>query len=77
MIGFVGLVVPHFIRKLVGSMHFHLLPLAAIWGAIALTLADCGARFIARPYELPVGIVTALMGAPIFLWVVLGRPNAK
>lgn len=77
MIGFVGLVVPHFVRRLVGSMHFHLLPLASIWGAIALTLADCGARFLARPYELPVGVITALMGAPIFLWIILGRQNAK
>ncbi|MBI2711694.1 MAG: iron ABC transporter permease [Bdellovibrio sp.] len=70
MIGFVGLVVPHFIRRFNGSMHFHLIPLAAIWGSLALVLADLGARYLARPYELPVGVVTALLGAPLFLAVV-------
>lgn len=73
MIGFIGLVVPHFVRHLVGSLHFRLIPLAAIWGATALTLADVLARMLARPYEVPVGVVTALIGAPLFLWVMLKR----
>jgi iron complex transport system permease protein len=73
MIGFVGLVVPHFVRRLVGSLHLSLLPLSAIWGAAALTAADALARVLARPYELPVGVVTALVGAPLFLWIMLQR----
>lgn len=73
MIGFVGLVIPHFARRLVGSLHFSLIPLCAIWGAAALTLADTLARVALRPYELPVGVVTSLIGVPIFLWVVLKR----
>lgn len=77
MVGFVGLVVPHFARKFVGSLHYKLLPLAAIWGAAALTAADGLARVIARPYELPVGVVTALIGAPVFLAVILGRKETQ
>jgi iron complex transport system permease protein len=69
MIGFVGLVVPHFVRKFAGSLHRGLLPLAALWGAAVLMAADLGARLVANPYELPVGVVTALFGAPLFLWV--------
>lgn len=71
MIGFVGLVIPHLARKLVGSLHLRLLPLAAVLGATTLTLADCLSRIIARPYELPVGVITALLGAPVFLWILL------
>jgi iron complex transport system permease protein len=73
VIGFVGLVVPHFVRRLVGSLHFVLLPLCAIWGGTALIGADCLARMITRPYELPVGAVTALIGAPLFLWIMLRK----
>jgi len=76
MVGFVGLVVPHFARKMGGSLHRRLIPLCAIWGGTTLTLADCLARLIARPYELPVGVVTALVGAPLFLWIMLRRPAA-
>lgn len=78
MIGFVGLVIPHIARKLVGSLHIRLVPLAAILGATTLTFSDSLARIIARPYELPVGVITALMGVPIFLWVMLqnqSRPS--
>ena len=73
MIGFIGLIVPHFARRMVGSMHGRLLPLAAIWGAASLTAADGLARMVARPYELPVGVVTALVGAPVFIWVILRK----
>ena len=71
MIGFIGLVVPHFVRQFVGSLHRKVLPVAAIWGAAALTAADTLARISFKPYELPVGIVTAIVGAPLFLWVML------
>jgi iron complex transport system permease protein len=73
MIGFVGLVVPHFVRRFEGALHYRLIPLCAIWGAAALVGADALARVAARPYELPVGVVTALAGAPLFLWVMLRR----
>ena len=73
MIGFVGLVVPHFARRLVGSLHLRLLPLCAIWGAATLTAADGLSRWLLKPYELPVGVITALLGAPVFLWIMLGR----
>lgn len=76
MIGFVGLVVPHFIRRWVGSLHLHLIPLCGIWGAIILTLADVLSRVLIRPYELPIGVVTALFGAPVFLWIMLKRQES-
>jgi vitamin B12 transport system permease protein len=75
MVGFVGLVVPHFSRKWVGSLHGKLIPLCAIWGAGLLTAADALSRAVAAPYELPVGVVMALAGAPVFLWVMLKRPS--
>jgi len=79
MIGFVGLMVPHFLRGRVGSLHFRLLPLCGIWGAASLTAADTFARVAARPYELPVGVVTALIGAPLFVLILLKglRPGSR
>ncbi len=68
MIGFVGLVVPHLVRTLLGPDHRRLLPASALAGATLLVLADLGARTVAAPAELPVGVVTALLGAPFFLW---------
>lgn len=75
MIGFIGLVVPHFVRRLTGSLHLHMIPLCGIWGGSVLMLADCVSRTAIRPYELPVGIVTALIGAPAFLWIMLRKPE--
>jgi iron complex transport system permease protein len=66
MIGFVGLVVPHAIRRLWGPMHASLLPAAFLLGGAFLVLADAVARSAAPPLELPVGIVTALVGVPLF-----------
>ncbi len=77
LIGFVGLVVPHFVRGFAGSLHKRMLPLCAIWGAFALTLADLLARVSARPFELPAGVMTALLGAPVFLWVMIRAPKAR
>lgn len=65
-IGFIGLVLPHAIRLIVGSRHRVLLPLVALLGAIVLVWADTIARTAFEPRELPVGIVTAILGAPIF-----------
>ncbi|WP_440900353.1 FecCD family ABC transporter permease [Actinosynnema sp.] len=69
-IGFVGLVLPHLCRLLVGPDHRWLLPLSALGGAALLTTADVVGRVVTRPEEIDVGIITALIGAPFFIWVV-------
>ncbi|MFD4167256.1 FecCD family ABC transporter permease [Streptomyces albidoflavus] len=69
-IAFVGLVVPHICRLLVGVDHRWLLPLSMLLGAVLLTAADVVGRVVARPSEIDVGIVTALIGAPFFLYIV-------
>ena len=74
-IGFVGIVVPHLLRLLAGPDHGRLLPNAALMGGAMLVAADMAARTVVAPAELPIGIVTALIGAPIFLWLLLGRRN--
>ncbi|MFD2230248.1 FecCD family ABC transporter permease [Alkalimarinus sediminis] len=66
IIGFIGLVIPHLVRMLTGPDHRTLLPLSAIVGALLLLLADIGARLLMAPSELPVGLLTAVMGAPFF-----------
>ncbi|MCM2279113.1 MAG: iron ABC transporter permease [Oligoflexia bacterium] len=73
MIGFVGLVIPHFARRSAGALHRTLLPVAALWGAGTLAAADALGRAAGGTHELPVGVVTALVGAPLFLWIMLRR----
>ncbi|HEU5128219.1 MAG TPA: iron ABC transporter permease [Glycomyces sp.] len=68
-IGFVGLVIPHISRIAVGADHRRLLPVAVLGGAVFLMAADLGARTAAAPTEIPIGIVTAVVGAPFFLWL--------
>ena len=70
IISFVGLVVPHVIRLIVGPDHRFLLPASILGGAIALLLADLLARTVVVPAELPLGVVTAMIGGPFFLWLV-------
>jgi len=72
-IGFVGLILPHAVRLLVGPGHRALLPLSALVGAIFLVWADTAARSLFEPRELPVGIVTAIIGAPIFALLLARR----
>ena len=72
-IGFVGIVVPHLVRMMVGADHRVVLPAAALFGAAFLIVCDLIARTIFPPVELPVGIVTALIGGPFFLWLLLRR----
>lgn len=72
-IGFVGLVVPHCCRLLVGIDHRWTLPFSALVGACLLLAADILGRIVARPAELDVGIVTAMIGAPVFIWIVRKR----
>lgn len=69
-IGFVGLVIPHACRLLIGVDHRWLLPFSAILGAVLLTAADIVGRIVARPEEIDVGIITALIGAPFFIYIV-------
>jgi iron complex transport system permease protein len=69
-IAFVGLVIPHLCRLLVGTDHRWLLPFSAVAGAALLVAADVIGRIVTRPTEIPVGIVTALVGAPFFIWIV-------
>ncbi len=71
LIGFIGLVVPHLMRLLVGPDHRLLLPASALAGASLLLLADLVARLALAPAELPIGIVTALIGAPFFLYLLM------
>lgn len=68
-IGFVGLVVPHLVRMALGANHRWLLPACILAGAVALALADWLARIVVVPAELPIGLVTALVGGPFFLWL--------
>ncbi len=74
LIGFVGLIVPHIARMLVGSRHAYVLPVSALLGGSLLVAADAVARTIAAPRELPIGIVTAVAGAPFFLWLLRRAP---
>jgi len=71
IIGFIGLVVPHMVRRIIGSDHRFLLPASCIGGALLLLVADTGARLLLAPHVLPVSILTAFMGAPVFLWLII------
>ncbi|WP_254878971.1 iron ABC transporter permease [Streptomyces sp. NA04227] len=74
-VGFIGLMVPHAARLVVGAGHRALLPVAALGGALALVLADLGARTVAAPQDIPVGVLTALIGGPFLLWLMRRRPE--
>lgn len=72
-IGFVGLVVPHVARMLVGSNHQRVLPVSALAGALFLVLVDLLSRTIFAPAEIPIGVITALIGGPFFIWMLVHR----
>lgn len=72
-IGFIGLIIPHFTRLLFGTDHKLLCPIAFLLGGCLLVLADTAARTLFSPAEIPVGIITALIGAPFFAWVLSRR----
>ncbi|WP_250528903.1 iron ABC transporter permease [Caballeronia sp. ATUFL_F1_KS4A] len=74
-IGFVGLVVPHLLRLAFGNDQRMLVPAAALAGGLAVMAADLVARTVIAPAQLPVGVVTALIGVPMFLWMLLRRPR--
>jgi iron complex transport system permease protein len=70
-IGFVGIIVPHLVRLLVGSDHRLVLPASILFGASFVIICDLVARTMFSPLEVPVGVVTALVGGPFFLWLLL------
>jgi iron complex transport system permease protein len=70
-VGFIGIVVPHLVRLMVGSDHRVVLPAATLFGAAFLVLCDLMARTLMAPVEIPVGIITALIGGPFFLWLLV------
>lgn len=76
MIGFVGLVVPHIVRVLIGPAHRRLLPASMLAGASFVILADLLARTVRRPEEIRLEIITAAVGAPFFLYLLLTRNRA-
>ena len=75
-IGFVGLVIPHIARLLVGPRHRRLVPAAMLCGAIFLVWVDVLARVAAIPQEIPLGVVTGIIGAPVFL-ILMGRSHYR
>jgi len=72
-IGFIGIIVPHIVRLMVGSDHRIVLPAAVLFGAAFTVLCDLAARTVMAPVELPVGVITALIGGPFFLWLLVKR----
>lgn len=77
LLGFVGLIVPHAVRKIAGSESRVVLPLCAIGGAGFVTVCDLGCRVVFAPYELPVGIGMSVLGGPFFLWLLLREKGGK
>lgn len=76
-IGFVGLVIPHAVRLLLGTGHARLLPISALGGALFLIIADILSRTLIKGQVIPVGVVTALVGAPVFALILISRRNAR
>jgi iron complex transport system permease protein len=77
LIGFVGLVVPHMVRLIAGASYRRLLPLTIAFGAVFLIIADIPGRTLTAPSELPIGVVTAFVGAPFFIVLLRTREIAR
>ncbi|MBV9451537.1 MAG: iron ABC transporter permease [Streptosporangiaceae bacterium] len=77
LIGFVGIVVPHIVRRLAGTSYQLVLPLSFLAGAGFLVLADTLARTVLSPAELPIGVVTALVGSPVFIWILRSTRSVR
>jgi iron complex transport system permease protein len=75
LIGFIGLIVPHIVRRFIGGNEMYLMPFSCIAGAVLLLAADTLARTVIAPIVLPVGILTSFMGAPLFIYLVIKRRN--
>ncbi len=76
-IGFVGMMSPHICRLLIGADHRYLTPATFLFGGVFLLLCDMLARTLIAPTEMPVGIITALLGGPFFVWLLLGRSSSE
>ena len=76
VIGFVGLVIPHIVRSLVGADHKKLLPICILSGSIFLVIADTVARIIIPNSEMSIGIITSLVGAPFFAYILIKKSNS-
>jgi iron complex transport system permease protein len=72
-IAFVGMMAPHISRLIIGSGHVYLMPATLLFGGAFLTLCDTLSRTLIAPAEIPVGVITSLLGAPFFIWLLLGR----
>lgn len=77
LLGFVGLIVPHIMRRLVGNRHSLLIPMSAMGGGTLVLLCDLAARVVFAPYEIPVGIILSLLGGPFFIVLVLTQRRAQ
>lgn len=77
IIGFVGLIIPHAVRLALGADYRRLVPIAALWGAMFLMMADLLARTLMSPNELPIGVITALVGGPFFLYLLRQRQDGN
>lgn len=77
LLGFIGLIVPHAARKIVGNESRYLLPMCAVGGAAFVTACDTAARVVFSPFELPVGIVLSVLGGPFFLMLLLNRKGGR
>ena len=77
LLGFVGLLIPNGVRAMVGSQSRKLLPLSALWGAGFVTVCDLLSRLVFAPFELPVGILLAVIGGPVFLWLLLKKKGGR
>ena len=75
-IGFIGIIVPHLLRQTIGPDHRILILNSGLLGAMILIFADMISRIIVAPSELPIGIVTAILGSPVFLWILLKQRNS-
>lgn len=71
IIGFIGLVVPHMVRRVIGSDHRFLLPASILFGGLLLLVSDTAARLVLAPHVLPVSVLTAFMGAPVFIYLII------
>jgi len=76
-IGFVGIVVPHIARSIIGTDHRWVIPLSGVLGAVLLICADISARYILMPQEIPVGVMTAIIGTPFFIYIARKGFNGK
>jgi iron complex transport system permease protein len=77
LMSFVGLLVPHAIRRIAGSTSRYLIPLCALFGGGFVAICDTLARTVTAPYEIPVGIIMAALGAPFFIYILIGRRRGK